>query len=81
MTNAKIEDSRKVQTVLDERNFHSVDRAEILHLVESSDGLERTRELAEQYARRAIQLIEELPRSIYRDAIVAIPEYILNRTA
>jgi len=81
ITNAKDEDTQKVQRVLDERNFRSVDRAEILRLVEGSDGLERTRELAGQYARRAIQLLEEFPRSIYRDAIVGIPEFILNRTA
>jgi octaprenyl-diphosphate synthase len=75
------EDSQKVQKVLDERDFRSVDRAEILRLVEGSDGIERTRELARQYARRAIQLLEEFPASIYRDAIVGIPEFILNRSA
>jgi geranylgeranyl pyrophosphate synthase len=70
-----------VQKVLDEREFRSVDRAEILRLVERSDGLERTRNLATQYASRAIQLLEEFPRSIYRDAMIWIPEFILNRTA
>jgi octaprenyl-diphosphate synthase len=81
VTNARAEDTQKVQKVLDERNFRSVDCAEILRLIEKSDGLERTRELAEEYARRAIQLLEEFPRSIYRDAIVGIPEFILNRSA
>ena len=81
ITNARAEDTQKVQKVLDERNFRSVDCAEILRLIEKSDGLERTRELAQDYARRAIQLLEEFPRSIYRDAIVGIPEFILNRSA
>jgi octaprenyl-diphosphate synthase len=81
ITDARAEDTQKVQKVLDERNFRSVDSAEILRLIEKSDGLERTRELAEQYARRAIQLLEEFPPSIYRDAIVGIPEFILNRSA
>jgi octaprenyl-diphosphate synthase len=75
------EDSQKVRKVLDERDFRSVDRAEILRFVEKSDGLDRTREVAEQYARRAIQLLQEFPASVYRDAIVGIPEFILNRTA
>ncbi len=74
-------DVMKVQKVLDEREFRSVERAEILTLVERSDGLQRTRMLAEDYASRAIQLIEEYPASIYRDAIVSIPEFILNRMA
>src|SRR5262245_57059897 len=75
------EDAMKVQKVLDEREFRSVDRAEILGLVERSEGLDRTRKLAEQYARRAIQLLEEFPPSMYRDAIICIPEFILTRTA
>src|ERR1051326_3225669 len=54
--NGTPEDTVKVQKVLDEREFRSVDRAEILHLVERSDGLERTRNLAGRYAGRAIQL-------------------------
>src|SRR5215470_5817929 len=81
ITNANPEDSQKVQQVLDEREFRSVDCAEILRLVEQSDGLERTRNLAQGYARRAIQLLEEFPASIYRDAIIQVPEFILTRTA
>jgi octaprenyl-diphosphate synthase len=80
VTHGGPEDGQKVQKVLDERDFRSVDRAEILRLVEGSDGIERTRQLAEQYARRAIQLLQEFPASIYRDAIVGIPEFILNRS-
>ena len=75
------EDRLKVQRVLDDRDFRSVDRAEILRLVEESDGLTRTRNLAERYARRATQMLTEFPPSIYRDALVRIPEFILNRSA
>jgi octaprenyl-diphosphate synthase len=78
--NAQPEDALKVQRVLDERGFRSVDCAEILRLVECSDGLGRTRSLAQKYARRAIQLLEEFPDSVYRDAMIRIPEFILTRT-
>ncbi len=81
LSNGEPEDTVKVQKVLDEREFHSVDRAEILRLVQESDGLDRTRKLAENYALRATQLLEEFPASLYRDAIVQIPQFILNRTA
>ena len=74
-------EGQKVQKVLEEREFRSVDLAEILRLVQLSDGLERTRNLAGRYAGRAIQLLEEFPASIYRDAMLSIPEFILNRTA
>lgn len=78
--NGKPEDTVKVQMVLDEREFRSVDRAEILGLVERSDALTQTRLLAQDYAQRAIQLLEEFPSSIYRDALIGIPEFILNRS-
>jgi octaprenyl-diphosphate synthase len=74
------EDTLKVQKVLDERDFLSVDRSEIISLVERSDGLNQTRLLANRYAHRAIQLLEEFPPSIYREALVSIPEFILNRS-
>jgi octaprenyl-diphosphate synthase len=80
ISNGRPEDTIKVQKVLDEREFRSVDRAEILGLVERSDGLERTRNIAEQYARRAVQLLEEFPPSVYRDAMIRIPEFILTRS-
>jgi octaprenyl-diphosphate synthase len=79
--NGRPEDTVKVQKVLDERDFRSVDRAEILSLVERSDALNRTRLLAQDYARHAIQMLEEFKPSIYRSAIVSIPEFILNRSA
>ncbi len=81
MRNANSEEAMKVQQVLDEREFRSVDRVEILRLVERSDGLERTRTLATQYATRAVRLLEEFPPSVYRDAMIEIPAFILNRTA
>jgi geranylgeranyl pyrophosphate synthase len=41
--------------------------------------LAQTRQLAEQYAKTAKALLEEFPPSTYRDAIISIPEFILNR--
>jgi octaprenyl-diphosphate synthase len=81
ISKARPEDKMKVQKVLDEREFRSVDRTEILHLVELSDGLERTRTLADGYAKRAVELLETFPASLYRDALLQIPAFILNRTA
>src|SRR5438093_13009600 len=79
--NGKAEDTVKVQKVLDERDFRSVNRTDILKLVERSDGLHRTRELAAEYASRAIHMLDDFPPSIFRDAIVHIPLFILNRSA
>ncbi len=77
----KPEDTQKVQRVLDDRDFLSVDRSEILSLLERSDALNRTRVVAQNYASQATRMLEEFPQSIYRDAIISIPEFILNRNA
>src|SRR5215813_3653962 len=81
ISNAQPEDTIKVQKVLNDRDFLSVDRSEILSLVERADALNRTRMMAQSYAARATHMLEEFPPSIYRDAIVSIPEFILNRDA
>src|SRR5581483_911029 len=73
LRNGTREDSLKVQQVLDERDFRTVDRSEILKIVQQSEGLARTRKLAEDYAHRALQMVSEFPPSIYRDAIERIP--------
>jgi octaprenyl-diphosphate synthase len=78
--NAAPEDTAKVRKVLAEREFRSVDRNEILGIVEKSDAIAQTRSLAENYAHRAIQLLREFPASTYRDALIEIPEFILTRT-
>ena len=81
INNGKPEDTRKVQKVLDDRDFLSVDRSEILSLVERADALTRTRTMAQSYASRATHMIEEFPPSVYRDALASIPTFILNRDA
>ena len=77
----KPEDAVKVQKVLDERDFRSVDSSEILAIVEKCDGLARTRSLAQDFATRATHMLQEFPPSVYRDALAGIPAFILNRTA
>jgi octaprenyl-diphosphate synthase len=73
--------SEKVKLVLNEQDFKSVTAAEILELVEQANGVERSRALAGRYVERAVLALESLPPSIYRDAMISIPEFILNRQA
>ena len=71
--------STKIQQVLDDGEFTNVAVEEILGFVDRVDGVERTRNLAAEYAGRAVAALESSPPSVYRDAIVNIPEFILNR--
>ncbi len=81
MRNGNGGDAEKVRTVLQERAFRSVESSDILRSVEACDGLRKTRAIAEDYARKAKRMLETFPPSPYRDAIIHIPEFILNRTA
>ena len=75
------EDAGKIRQVLSEREFRSVNAAEILNLVHRSNGVARTRSIAQEYAMQAIRTLREFPSSVYRDAILSIPEFIITRSA
>ena len=77
----RAEDRRQVELVLEERAFRSVQPGDILEMVERAGGVKRTRALAADYARQAISDLETFPPTAYRDAIISIPEFIINRQA
>ena len=75
------EHASRIRTVLAERGFNSVAPSEILRAVEATNGLDRTRSLAQEHATRAIQILKSFQPSVYRDALLSIPEFILTRMA
>ena len=74
-------EAAKIDQVLADRDFLSVDPAEVLGLVQKCKGLDRTRSLAQEYAAAAIRTLSDFPSSVYRDAMLSIPEFIVTRTA
>ena len=68
-----------IEHVLKEQG--AVSSEEILTLVQEADGVRRTRTLAGDFARKAVAELETFPPSVFKDAIVSIPEFILNRQA
>ena len=73
------DESRKIKTVLQEKAFRSISKAEILSIVTRYRVLEKARERAEEFARRAESALESFPPSPYRQALQAIPRMILDR--
>ena len=71
----------QIEKVLKEQGFESVSSDDILCLVQEVDGVRRTRTLAGDFARKAVAELETFPPSVFKDAIVSIPEFILNRQA
>jgi octaprenyl-diphosphate synthase len=73
-------DSRaQVAKVLEERDFQSVRPEAITKLVQQTGALARATNLAQEYVRSAKQCLEELPDTDYRRALLAVPDFILER--
>jgi octaprenyl-diphosphate synthase len=68
-----------VATVLQERGFRSVGPKQITELVRATGALERSRKLAREYASRAKACLDGLPDTEYRRALLAVPDFILDR--
>jgi len=70
---------RLVAKVLEERDFASVRPEEITKLVQQTGALARATKLAQDYVARAKACLEELPDTEYRRALLAVPDFILER--
>jgi octaprenyl-diphosphate synthase len=68
-----------VSTVLADRGFDRVSREELVELAREHGALEEARALAERYATQARQDLAAFERSRYREALLALPDFILAR--
>ncbi|HKN62182.1 MAG TPA: hypothetical protein VJW93_13455, partial [Candidatus Acidoferrales bacterium] len=59
--------------------FQSVRPEQITELVRATGALDRAGKLARQYASRAKACLEGLPDTEYRRALLAVPDFILDR--
>jgi octaprenyl-diphosphate synthase len=69
----------KVKAVLEDRGFERVSREEIVRLVREHGALEEARTMAIDYASRARRHLLVFERSKYREALEALPDFILSR--
>ncbi|MFQ5877184.1 MAG: polyprenyl synthetase family protein [Acidobacteriota bacterium] len=68
-----------VQTVLEERDFRTVGRDEIVGLLRRGRTLDRAREVAVAYARRARESLLPFEPSPAREALMALPDFVVSR--
>lgn len=73
------EQRRLIETVMKERGFHSVRSDEILRLIRETGTLSRARAAAERYANEAIECLNIFPPSPYRQALLSVPRFIVER--
>ena len=68
-----------IAAVLKEKGFQSVRPEQITALVEESGALDRARHLAQDYAGKAKACVNGLGDPDYRNALIAVPDFILAR--
>jgi octaprenyl-diphosphate synthase len=68
-----------VEKVLEERDFRTIRAEQIAKLVRETGALERATKLAKEYVRRSKASLEVLPDTEYRRALLAVPDFILDR--
>lgn len=79
MENGHREAREMVARVLEEKEFHSVQPETLVALVRDSGALDRARNLAHEYARRAKECIGDGADSEYSRALLTLPDFILER--
>ena len=79
MQAAEAGEREMVQTVLDEGEFLTVKAHEIVDLVRRRKTLDRTRDLALTYARRAREALGPFDPCPARDALLRLPEFVVSR--
>jgi octaprenyl-diphosphate synthase len=68
-----------IQHVLSERGYQSVKQADLLDALGQTNGLERARVVADEYAENARAALDCLPDSEYCESLRSLPTYVLNR--
>ncbi|PYV39582.1 MAG: polyprenyl synthetase family protein [Acidobacteria bacterium] len=73
------EETKKIKTVLSEKEFKSVSREEILFIIEKYETLKKARSRATRFARDAEEALGVFSPSAFRAALHSIPQFILDR--
>jgi octaprenyl-diphosphate synthase len=69
----------KVHTVLTEKSYSNVSRRDLLEAVDRVGAIEFARARADEYAKTARAVLDDLPGSEYADTLRVIPTYVIDR--
>lgn len=71
---------KRIREFVQRKNLNKNLKKEILEIVKSNGALEYTNNKAKEYSMKSKQIISKFEKSIYRDALVLIPDFVLNRS-
>ena len=69
----------KISTILDNTSLNETDVSNIITLVNKSKGIDKARNLADKYTKKAFDYIEKLPNCETKEIIKEITQKLLNR--
>jgi octaprenyl-diphosphate synthase len=76
---ASVEERRRVETILRDRNYDRVPFPQILAMVECYHGIARVKERAQAFTEKARGIIGEFPDSPYQRALYSVTELVTER--
>ncbi len=68
-----------VEAVIQRRVIDDVNRKEILDLVRRHRALDAAKDVAARYSRQASQALEPLPDSTYKESLLALADFVIDR--
>jgi len=71
---------KRLKELLKHGHFEDGIREEILQIVKSNGALDYTLKKAESYSNKSKEIIGHFPKSIYRDTLAMIPDFVLSRS-
>jgi len=71
---------KRLKELLKQGNFENGIREEIVQIVKSNGALDYTLKKAKSYSNKSKEIISYFPKSIYRDTLFMIPDFVLSRS-
>jgi all-trans-nonaprenyl-diphosphate synthase len=74
-----LEEQPGLEPLIERELAQEADLEEAMKLIEASHGIERSRELAAQHAKMAVEHLQSLPDCDSRQALINLADYVLSR--
>ena len=80
LESATLDERRQIESVLRDRSYVHVPFEQIRGIIERRGGIRRALERAQQFSDRAMQIVGELPESVYQRSLVSVAELVVERS-
>jgi octaprenyl-diphosphate synthase len=70
---------KRITDILKEQNLTKNNQKEILGIIQSNGALDYTYQKAEEFSSKSKGFISQFPESVYREALILLPEFTLTR--